>query len=343
MRARSLLTTTILVAAIVGTGCTLKVAGTASAPPVKVGLFPQDFSPASREVIAREASAVVNHGFSWNVMEPQPGAFEFGPADAVAAFADQHDLEHIGVHFAWDQALLDDMPAWVGAITDPDQLRAALVRRAEAIFGRYPGLDRIDVINEPLETFGTGGLYQNHFADVLGPDYIAELARIVDAAAPDGTELFVNENFVEYYPAKADALVALVSGLVDAGAPIDGVGLQSHFILGEPDFALLAETGARLEALGVKVFITELDVPVAADVPDRSRVQAERYRRAVETCLGWSTCDLINVWGVDDGHTWLDGLIGPGTDPLLFDREYHAKPAYFAMKDALLAGRSGAA
>ena len=322
-------------------GCTLAQVGGLSRPPVKIGLFGQDFSPASREVIAREADVIVNHGFSWNVMEPAPEQYDFGPADVVDAFATDHGMEEIGVHFVWDQALLDDTPAWVLAIDDPDELRAVLGRRAEGIFERYPGLDRIDVVNEPLEISG-GGLYPNHFRQVLGDDYIAELFGIVRAAAPAGTELFVNENFVEYFPAKADGLVTLVQGLLDAGVTVDGVGFQSHFMFGAPDFDLMRATGERLEALGVKVFLTELDVPVAADVPDRPTVQAERYRRAVETCLGWTTCDVINVWGVDDGHTWLDGVLGPGTDPLLYDRDRQPKPAYFAFREALLAARRGA-
>lgn len=333
----------VLVAIVVAsTGCTLRQAGQVPVPPVRLGLFGQDFSAASRAVIAEQASVIVNHGFSWNVMEPQPGVWNFGPADAVSDFAEAHDLEHIGVHFAWEQDILDDMPAWVGAITDPDDLRAAFTRRAEKIFERYPGLDRIDVINEPLAVFGDT-VHTNHFASVLGPDYIEQLFAIVRTAAPEGVELFVNENFVEYLPAKADALVGLVDDLTRAGVTIDGVGLQSHFILGEPDFDLLAATGSRLESLGVKVFITELDVPVAADVPDRAVVQAERYRRAVETCLSWTTCDVVNVWGVDDGHTWLDGLIGPGSDPLLFDREYRPKLAFYSVWKALLEGRPAAA
>ena len=319
-------------------GCTLAQVGGLSEPSVKVGLFGQDFSSASREVIAREADVIVNHGFSWNVMEPAPQTYDFGPADVVDTFAREHAMEEIGVHFVWDQALLDDTPAWVGAITDPAELRAVLRRRAEVIFERYPDLDRIDVVNEPLEISG-GGLYANHFRQVLGDDYIAELFDIVRAAAPAGTELFVNENFVEYFPAKADGLVTLVHGLLDAGVVVDGVGFQSHFLFGEPDFDLMRTTGDRLEALGVKVFLTELDVPVNADVPDRATVQAERYRRAVATCLGWTTCDVINVWGVDDGHTWLDGVLGPGTDPLLYDRDRQPKPAYFAFREALLAGR----
>lgn len=329
-----------LTAVVVLAGCTLAQVGGLAEPPVKIGLFGQDFSPASRDVIAREADVIVNHGFSWNVMEPTPEGYDFGPADVVDAFAAEHGMEEIGVHFVWDQALLDDTPAWVHAISDPDELRAVLRRRAETIFARYPGLDRLDVVNEPLEISG-GALYANHFRQVLGDDYVAELFGIVRAAAPADTELFVNENFVEYFPAKADGLVTLVQGLLDAGVAVDGVGLQSHFMFGEPDFDLMRTTGDRLEALGVKVFLTELDVPVAADVADRATVQAQRYRNAVETCLGWDSCDVVNVWGVDDGHTWLDGILGPGTDPLLYDRDLRPKPAYFAFREALLAGRPG--
>jgi endo-1,4-beta-xylanase len=326
----------VLVPLVLGlAGCTLFQAGRLSAPPVRVGLFPQDFSATSRAVIAREANVIVNHGFSWNVMEPTPGHFDFGPADAVDAFARAHHMTEIGMHFAWDQALLDDLPAWVAAIDDPDELRAVLARRAAAIFHRYPHLARLDVINEPLE-IGGGTPYRNHFAAVLGDDYITQLFEIVRAAAPPTTQLFVNENFVEYFPDKADGLVALVQSLLRSGVRVDGVGLQSHFLFGEPDFDLLARTGQRLEALGVKVFLSELDVPVTADVPHRDAVQASGYRCAVETCLGWRTCDVINVWGVDDGHTWLDGLLGPGTDPLLFDRGLRPKAAYFAFRSALI-------
>jgi endo-1,4-beta-xylanase len=174
---------------------------------------------------------------------------------------------------------------------------------------------------------------------VLGPDYIAELFEIVADEAPRSTRLFVNENFVEYFPAKADALVELMTDLVDRGASVDAVGLQTHLLLGEPDWDLLQRTMERLAALGVQVMVTEVDVPITADVPDRAQVQAARYRKVVETCLAVRACDTINVWGVDDGHTWLDGLLGPGTDPLLFDRAFQPKPAYFEVRDTLKAGR----
>jgi endo-1,4-beta-xylanase len=120
---------------------------------------------------------------------------------------------------------------------------------------------------------------------------------------------------------------------------VDAVGLQTHLMFGEPNWDLMRLTMERLAALGVKVMVTEVDVPVGPSEPDRLTVQATRYRRVVETCLAVRACDTINVWGVDDGHTWLDGLLGPGTDPLLFDRSFQPKPAYFAVLDALRSGR----
>lgn len=316
--------------------CTLQQAARRSN--LRVGLFGQDFGAESQATIRREANMIVNHGFSWNVMEPTRGQWNFAPADQVHEFALRHRLPEFAFHYAWDNDLLDDFPAWVGQITEPDELRSVLRERARQIFARYPTLSAIDVINEPLPVAGSS-LTQNHFYRVLGPDYLLQLWAIVEAEAPRTTRLFVNENFVEYFPAKADALVTLVRDLRAGGARVDAVGLQTHLLLGEPDWTLLRDTMDRLAALGVKVMITEVDVPVAPQLPDRFTVQAERYRRVVETCLAVRACDTLNVWGVDDGHTWLDGLLGPNTDPLLFDRSYAPKAAYDAVRDQLRAGR----
>lgn len=121
---------------------------------------------------------------------------------------------------------------------------------------------------------------------------------------------------------------------------IDAVGLQTHLVFGQPDWALFRTTMDRLAATGLDVHITELDVPVAPGAPDRLQVQADRYRRVVETCLAVEACNVINVWGVDDGHTWIDSVLGPGWDPLLLDADRNRKPAYDAVRDTLAGGRS---
>jgi endo-1,4-beta-xylanase len=295
------------------------------------------------ELAAREGNGFTNHGVSWAALQPTRDSVS-DSMDAACSFADDNDLFQVGFHFVWDQQLLDDLAGWVLTIDDPAELRSVLRERVRLIFERCPGLDRIDVLNEPLRFLNGSALYPNHFFDVLGPDYIAELFHIVREEAPEGVELFLNENFVEYFPARAAAYVELVRGLVEAGAPVDAVGLQTHLLLGEPNWALYRETMEQLAALGLKVFVTELDVPVPRDLPGRFEVQAERYRRVVEVCLAVPACDMIVVWGIDDAHTWLDWftiLTGPDPDPLLFDDFLQPKPAYFAVREALLRGRGG--
>jgi len=310
---------------------------------IRIGLFDSLGSPQRERIVLAEANAYTNHGFSWNVLQPEPDVWNFAAVDPGYAFALDHGLHQTGLHFAWSQQLLDDLPAWVKEIDDPSQLRAELRERARVIFERYPELDRIDVINEPL-MISRGALFQNHFYEVLGADYIAQLFEIVDQEAPPGVELFVNENLTEYFPAKAAGLVALVHSLVEAGAPIDAVGLQTHLLFPmEPDWKAYQAMMEEIAGMGLAVFISEIDVPVAVDLEDRFSVQAERYRRAVETCVNVPACDEITVWGVDDPSTWLQWFLEPGLDPLLYDGKFERKPAYFAFREALLAPEPPAA
>ena len=310
---------------------------------IDVGFFYGPTGDSAREALSvRHSTMYTNHAFSWKVIEPARGVYDFGPADANAQFAADHGLRHQGFHFAWDNEALDDFPDWVAAITDPDELRDVLRGRARTIFDRYPTLRQIDVINEPFESLG-GALHQNHLADVLGPDYVLELFAIVGEEAPPGVALTLNENLIEYFPEKADALVALARSIVDAGLRIDGVGLQSHFFFGgDPDWELYRTTMRRLAALGLEVYVSELDVPVGP-VADRFAVQADRYRKATEACLAEPACTQLFIWGLDDSESWLDWFLGPDLDPLLFDADLARKPAFDAVYEALLGGRPPAA
>ncbi|MEM8609191.1 MAG: endo-1,4-beta-xylanase [Myxococcota bacterium] len=318
---------------------------------VNVGLASPLLTESEIEVTLAESNILNNHMFSWAAFEPNRDDYRFEELERRGAIAEENGIPQNAFHFAWENQFLDDFPAWVGDITDPEELREELRQRAAVIFERYPNLAKINVINEPLSTFimgeealePTGGLEPNHFYQVLGPDYIEELFWIVDAAAPDGVELVLNDNFTEYFPLKAQALVALVRQLVDSGAPIDSVGFQTHLMLTElfdiePDFELHQETMQQVADLGVNVWISELDNPVDPTREDWLEFQAANYRRAVEACLAVSRCTDIQIWGVQDGDYFFDVGYEP-TSALLFTENFERKPAYFAVRDALLRGR----
>jgi hypothetical protein len=59
----------------------------------------------------------------------------------------------------------------------------------------------------------------------------------------------------------------------------------------------------------------------------------------VEACLGVAVCNSVTWWGLHDGISWLNWLLGPDLVPLLFDSSLAPKPAYFAVRDAFERGR----
>ncbi len=308
---------------------------------LRVGVLGDLRSPVENALTEQEFEIVVAHGFSWSVIHPEPDVWNFTFADSVVDFATARGMSVIGMHFVWNQLLLDDAASWVLAIDDPTELRAVLREHLEVIHARYGGrLEALTIVNEPLESFGRG-IYQNHFFGVLGPDYIAELLRLARDVAPTAKRI-LNENFIEYSPEKARGLIELVTALVEDGAPVDVVGFQTHLLFGEPDWGDLRRTMKAIGDLGVEVWVTELDAPVPTDLPDRLVVQADRMERAVQTCLIVPACNTIVWWGLHDGLTWLDWFLGPGLSPLLFDATLAPKPSYTVVLDALVAheGRS---
>ena len=268
----------------------------------------------------------------WDAVQPSPDEWDFGPVDEIVEFAEANDLQVKGHALIWEQDLIDSTPEWVLQIDDPDELRQVITDHITTVMDRYEdSIDRWDVVNEPLETLGDE-LYDNHFRQVLGDGYVAEMFAIAEAAAP-GESLWLNEAAVEFQPAKAAALVALTRDLVDAGVPIDGVGIQGHLVGGTVDAVALEQLVAELEALGVEVAITELDVP-ARDEVDPLGVQAETYRDALDACFA-QRCRDVTLWGFTDRYTWIDGTFGEGLAPLPFDVDYRPKPALDAIRERL--------
>ena len=281
-------------------------------------------------------SITPENDLKWAAIHPKPGVWNFGPVDDLVAFAEKHHLAVKGHNLLWDQAppSTSTTPKWVLAIKDPQQLRVVIRDHIATLMGRYRGkIDRWDVVNEPLETLGSA-VQKNHFWRVLGSDYIAEVFRIAHAADPRA-KLFINESTVEFMPAKAAALVALVKGLVARHVPINGVGIQAHLVSGTVDAARLEQLVGDLEALGVEVAITELDVPATAAVGPL-QVQARTYAQALGACFV-KRCREVTLWGFTDRYTWIDGAFKKGLAPLPFDVNYRPKPALDAIRQRLAA------
>lgn len=278
--------------------------------------------PAFAETLSEQFNSLSpENELKWVFTQPERGVYDFAGLDRLVAFADEHDMAVKG------HGLISTCcnPAYVTAITDPDEMRAAMTEHFNTVMRRYSGkMDRWDVVAEAIQTQGTE-LAETDFSRVLGPGYIADAFRIAHAADPNA-RLFINENLVEFDAAKRQALYDLVSGLVSDGVPIDGVALQMHETFAGPTPGVITEIANSYHALGLDVEIAELDVHTYD-----SAAQATIYGDVVAEALAAGVTE-ISTWGFTDKHlyTWL-----PGAKPLMFDEDYNPKPAYFAVRDAL--------
>ena len=156
---------------------------------------------------------------------------------------------------------------------------------------------------------------------------------------------FTNEAGAEVVNPESDKIYAMVRHFRQRGVPIDGVGFQMHIEKLRADVASISANIKRFTALGVEVRITEMDValPVGPNGNPRFedlQLQADIYREVATARLSHPGCTAIQTWGFTDKYSWI-GSHSKHTQgaALLFDRDYRAKPAYAALRNALETGR----
>ena len=151
-----------------------------------------------------------------------------------------------------------------------------------------------DVVNEALNDDGTYRAWELY--NVIGPAYIP-LAFEAAAAADPSVKLYYNDYNIETAGAKATAAQNIVKSIKAYGARIDGIGLESHFIVGEtPSASAQASNMASFTALGVEVAVTELDVrQTLPETSAQDQQQAKDYVSTVQACLQTKDCVGVTV------------------------------------------------
>jgi endo-1,4-beta-xylanase len=265
----------------------------------------------------------------WSFTEPSPNSFTYSAGDAIVSFAQQNGMSVKGHTLVWHSQL----PAWVSAITDANQLRAALINHVFQEALHYSGqVVAWDVVNEAVADSGTS-LRSSIFYQLLGASYIDDAFNTAHAADPNA-RLYYNDYGAEGLGAKSDYVYHLVQGMLARGVPIHGVGLQMHTGTADtPSTVDIAANMQRLAALGLEVAITEMDVPTCADDLD---AQSARFHDIVAACVAQPACKAITVWGLTDKYSWLNGTGCDLPRPLLFDDTYIAKPAHAGVLNAFL-------
>jgi endo-1,4-beta-xylanase len=191
--------------------------------------------------------------------------------------------------------------------------------------------------------------------------------KYADANGGQNVKLFLTDFGIERaFPddvaagkkSKIDMFEGLVDYLIEKNAPIDGVGFQGHFRLYDHPVEQISDGIDRFAAKERKdgknliIQVCELDFSVFSNAKGEGKAKtiapenlderltdlAKNYRDffdMFETKYNEGKLDMVLIWGIDDGHSWLNEHPEPGrTDyPLLFDRSYQPKEAYSKLKE----------
>jgi endo-1,4-beta-xylanase len=316
---------------------------------------------AYRQLLADHVNLVSTRSeLSMAVIQPEPGVFDFSRADAIVDFAVANDMPVRG-HELIGRAL----PGWVnGGTWTADSLGQVLRDHVSEVVARYrdtyPGVvTQWDVVGDAF--LPDGSLRPNIWQQVIGDDYLRIAFDAARAADPDA-DLFYDD-FYDDLAVTQDAVasgVAIVPGanaeratcdavakcvgvrdrisaLLADGAPIDGIGFQSHLFSPDPaDFSELTSWVGDLELLWA---VTEFDVPLPITETTNAaslEFQAAVYAQALAACADAPNCNTFVTWGITDRFSPIPGETGGAFGGALwFDANDAAKPAFDAMAQVL--------
>jgi endo-1,4-beta-xylanase len=297
----------------------------------------------------------------WQVIHPKPGEFNFEPADKFVEFGETNDMFMVGHTLVWHS----QTPGWVfqdeeGNPLDRESMLERMREHIHTVVGRYKGrIHGWDVVNEALNE--DGSLRESPWYRIIGRDYLIKAFEYAHEADPDA-ELYYNDYNLEK-PEKRSGAIDLIKYLQENGAPVTGIGTQSHLHLKTPSLQEIEKTITDFAALGIDVMITELEIdvlpyptgyqqgadlssiirdeeglnPYTDGLPDDVQKElAQRYKDVFEVYLKHKdVITRVTFWGVNDGNSWKNNYPARGrtNHPLLFDREWQSKPAFYEVVD----------
>lgn len=257
-------------------------------------------------------SVTPENGGKWGSVESTRGTYNW--ADLDKAYAQAKPATGTQSIFRMHTLIWGaQQPAWLKGLSDADQL-AAINAWFAAVAARYPKIDFIDVVNEPINTpptglvtIGsptnptgspdpTGGAYINALGGAANNAWIVKSFQLARQYFPTA-KLMINEYSVENSATRAATYAAIITQLKALNL-IDGIGIQGHaFSTAGQTAATITGNLATLAATGLPLYVTEYDSDGLTDA-----AQLAEYQRVFP--LFWENPNVkgVTMWGYRPGH-----------------------------------------
>lgn len=322
--------------------------------------LPAGEDPQAEALVKAQFNQVVAENcMKGELIHPEVNRYDWTDADRLVDWSQRNGMTLIGHCLVWHS----QPPKWMftdetGKNVSRETLIGRMYSHIMTVVTRYRGkIKGWDVVNEAFED--DGSYRKTPYYNIIGPEYLALAFQFAHEADPDA-ELYYNDYSMSK-PGKREAVCQLVRQLKAKGIRIDAVGMQSHNGYNYPDYSDYEKSLEAFAAEGVKVMLTELDMNMLPNPKDFNGAEISQNFKLMEQfnpyvkgldkkaqkLFNQRYLDLFRIverhkdvisrvtfWGVNDGNTWLNDwpVKGRTNYPMLFDRDYQAKPV---VKDIL--------
>ncbi|HTU64481.1 MAG TPA: endo-1,4-beta-xylanase [Steroidobacteraceae bacterium] len=238
------------------------------------------------------------NGGKWGTVEATRDVMNWAQADESYALAKAR-----GFKFKWHTMVWgSQQPAWLNALSPAEQLEEIQEWYA-AVAARYPDIDQMDVVNEPLHApppyiNALGG------AGATGWDWIIKSFEMARQYFPH-TQLLINDYSITNDGNATTRYLQIVNLLKDRGL-IDGIGDQVH-AFSTTEAAPMPNHRAnldRLAATGLPIYGSEFDLDGVAFGVINNEVQVANYQRVFPVFWEHPSVKGITIWGYVRGFHW---------------------------------------
>ena len=233
----------------------------------------------------------------WGSVEGTRNVMNWGQLDAAYALAKDNGFPFRMHVMIWG----NQQPSWIETLPTSEQ-RAEIEQWFELVAGRYPDIDFVEVVNEPLHDPpnqpGSGG--GNYIAALggngtTGWDWVLESFRLARQHFPN-SKLMMNDYSIVNNTSNIQKYIQIIN-LLKAEDLIDHLGVQAHaFSINDLPAATLKANLDLLATTGLPIYVTEMDI----DGPTDER-QLERYRTVFPVFWEHPSVEGITLWGYRPG------------------------------------------
>lgn len=234
----------------------------------------------------------------WGEVEAERDRMDWRGLDAAYRFAKRRGYPfHMHVMIWGNQ-----QPEWMKDLPAAEQ-REEIEEWFAAVAARYPQLDFVEVVNEPLndppDRMDAGG---GHYIAALGGvgasgwEWIVESYRLARRHFPR-SQLLINDYNITNKPENTRRYLEIIA-LLQKENLLDGIGVQAHSFATTTEWPMDVHR-ANLDALaatGLPVYVTEMDVDGIAD-----EQQLANFQRVFPVFWEHPGVRGITFWGFRPG------------------------------------------